>query len=37
MSYDSVRELHERKEGLVCLDEGHKQIDPKGASAYTGS
>lgn len=34
MGYDSARELHERKEGLVCLDE---QTDPRGASAYTGS
>lgn len=32
MDYDSSRELHERKEELICLDEGHEQTDPKGAS-----
>lgn len=37
MGYDSARELHERKEGLVCLDEEREQTDPRGASAYTGS
>lgn len=36
MGYDSAGELHERKEGLVCLDEGREQTDREGR-AFTST